>query len=47
MGMESSVRRGADLDAIYHQFDSFKDFFRTLRNEGVKAAFKKRRDLFG
>ena len=47
MGMEASVRRGADLDAIYHQFDSFKDFFRTLRKEGVKAAFKKRRDLFG
>ena len=47
MGMEPSVRRGADLDAIYHQFDSFKDFFRTLRSEGVKAAFKKRRDLFG
>lgn len=47
MGMESSVRRGADLDAIYHQFDSFKDFFRTLRKEGVKAAFKKRRELFG
>ena len=47
MGMEPSVRRGADLDAIYHQFDSFKDFFRTLRKEGVKAAFKKRRDLFG
>jgi enoyl-CoA hydratase len=47
MGMEASVRRGADLDAIYHQFDSFKDFFKTLRKEGVKAAFKKRRDLFG
>ncbi len=47
MGMEPSVRRGADLDAIYHQFDSFKDFFRTLRNEGVKAAFKQRRDRFG
>jgi enoyl-CoA hydratase len=47
MGMEPSVRRGADLDAIYHQFDSFKDFFRTLRKEGVKAAFKKRRDLYG
>ena len=47
MGMESSVRRGGDLDAIYHQFDSFKDFFQTLRKEGVKAAFKKRRDLFG
>ena len=24
-----------------------KDFFRTLRKEGVKAAFKKRRDLYG
>lgn len=47
MGMEPSVRRGADLDAIYHQFDSFKDFFRTLRKEGVKAAFKKRRELYG
>lgn len=47
MGMEPSVRRGADLDAIYHQFESFKDFFRTLRQHGVRAAFKKRRDLFG
>jgi enoyl-CoA hydratase len=47
MGMEPSIRRGADLDAIYHQFDSFKDFFRTLRKHGVKAAFKKRRDLYG
>lgn len=47
MGMEPSVRRGADLDAIYHQFESFKDFFRTLRKDGVKAAFKKRRERFG
>ncbi len=47
MGMEPSVRRGADLDAIYHQFDSFKDFFQTLRKQGVKAAFKKRRELYG
>jgi len=47
MGLESSVRRGADLDAIYHQFDSFKDFFRTLKKEGVKAAFKRRRDIYG
>lgn len=47
MGMEPSVRRGADLDAIYHQFDSFKDFFRTLKTDGVKAAFKQRRDRFG
>jgi enoyl-CoA hydratase len=47
MSMESSVRRGADLDAIYHQFDSFKDFFSTLKKDGVKAAFKRRRDLYG
>ncbi|MEK9928692.1 MAG: enoyl-CoA hydratase/isomerase family protein [Halieaceae bacterium] len=47
MSMESSVRRGADLDAIYHQFDSFKDFFNTLKKDGVKAAFKRRRDLYG
>jgi enoyl-CoA hydratase len=47
MGMESSVRRGADLDAVYHQFDSFKDFFSTLKKDGVKAAFKRRRDLYG
>ena len=47
MGMVPSVRRGADLDAIYHQFESFKDFFRTLRKDGVKAAFKKRRERFG
>lgn len=47
MGMEPSVRRGADLDAIYHQFESFKDFFHTLRKDGVKAAFKKRRERFG
>ena len=47
MGMEPSIRRGADLDAIYHQFDSFRDFFQTLRKDGVKAAFKRRRDLYG
>ena len=47
MGMEGSVRRGADLDAIYHQYDSFQDFFQTVRQQGVKAAFKKRRDLYG
>jgi len=47
MSMESSVRRGADLDAIYHQFDSFKDFFNMLKKDGVKAAFKRRRDLYG
>ena len=47
MGMEGSMRRGADLDAIYHQYDSFQDFFQTVRQQGVKAAFKKRRDLYG
>ena len=47
MGMESSIRRGADLDAVYHQFDSFRDFFKTLKNHGVKAAFKKRKELYG
>ena len=47
MRMEGSVRRGADLDAIYHQYDSFQDFFQTVRQQGVKAPFKKRRDLYG
>jgi enoyl-CoA hydratase/carnithine racemase len=47
MGMESSIRRGADLDAVYHQFDSFRDFFETSKKHGVKAAFKKRKELYG
>ncbi len=47
MGMEASIRTGADLDAVYHQSDSFKDFFMTLRKEGVRAAFKKRKELYG
>ena len=47
MGMESSIRTGADLDAIYHQSASFGDFFKTLKKHGVKAAFKKRADLYG
>lgn len=47
MGMEASIRRGADLDAVYHQFDSFRDFFETSKVHGVKAAFKKRKELYG
>ena len=47
MGMESSMRTGADLDAVYHQSASFGDFFKTLKTHGVKAAFKKRADLYG
>ncbi len=47
MGMESSIRTGADLDAVYHQSASFGDFFKTLKTYGVKAAFKKRADLYG
>ena len=47
MGMESSIRTGADLDAVYHQSASFRDFFMRLKKEGVKAAFKKRKELYG
>lgn len=47
MGMESSIRTGADLDAVYHQADSFRDFFMRLKKEGVKAAFRRRKELYG
>ena len=46
MGMQQSIRTGADIDAIYHQNRSYTDFFKTVEEEGVKAAFAKRARLY-
>ena len=47
MGIQESIRTGADLDAIYHQNPSYIDFFQTLQKDGAKAAFAKRKKLYG
>ncbi|MEZ5554268.1 enoyl-CoA hydratase/isomerase family protein [Haliea sp.] len=46
MGMQQSIRTGADIDAIYHQNRSYTDFFKTLEEEGVREAFAKRARLY-
>lgn len=46
MGMQQSIRTGADIDAIYHQNRSYTDFFKTLEEEGAKEAFAKRARLY-
>ena len=47
MGAYESSLRGVDLDVVFHQSDTFKEFFNVLREKGTKAAFKHRKDRFG
>lgn len=47
MGLSASCASGADFDAMLHQGESFKTFFRTLQAEGMKAALAERAKRFG
>ena len=47
MGFEASARRAADLDAVFHQSPTFKDFFKTVKEKGMKVALEIRQKRFG
>ena len=46
MGAYESSVRGVDLDVVFHQSETFKEFFNVLREKGTKAAFKHREERF-
>lgn len=47
MGLATSSRQAADLDALFHQSPTFKAFFDLVREQGMKAALKERARRFG
>lgn len=47
MGLFASGAAAADLDAIFHQSESFVSFFSTVASEGVQAALAERKRRFG
>jgi enoyl-CoA hydratase len=47
MGFEASARRAADLDAVFHQSPTFKEFFNTVKEKGMKVALEIRQKRFG
>ena len=47
MGVVKSTRQASDLDADFHQSPTFLNFFRTVREKGMKAALAERKKLFG
>ncbi|EAQ02116.1 EchA2 [Pseudooceanicola batsensis HTCC2597] len=47
MGLETSSRQAADLDAVFHQSPTFNAFFKLVGEKGMKAALDERRRLFG
>lgn len=47
MGLLQSCATTVDLDAVFHQSASFKDFFRRVHDEGMKAALAARQAEFG
>lgn len=47
MGMATSARQAADLDAVFHQSPTFRGFFDTVREKGMKAALTERKKRFG
>jgi enoyl-CoA hydratase len=42
MGVRTMVDEGAEFDAIYHQLSVVKEFSKTAREKGVKAALEAR-----
>lgn len=47
MGLFASGEQTADLDAVFHQSESFVSFFATVAERGVEAALAERRKRFG
>ncbi len=47
MGMFTSGAQAAELDAVFHQSETFVSFFRTVAREGVQAALAERQKRFG
>ena len=47
MGMATSSYQAADLDAVFHQSPTFNAFFKTVREQGMKAALMARKRQFG
>lgn len=47
MGVVRSTQQASDLDADFHQSPTFLNFFKTVREKGMKAALAERKRLFG
>ena len=47
MGLFASGDHAAELDAVFHQSESFVSFFAKAAEEGVQAALAERRQRFG
>ena len=47
MDLKKSTRQASDLDAEFHQSPVFLEFFRLVREKGMKAALAERNRLFG
>lgn len=47
MGLFASCASTADFDAFFHQSESFKNFFRLVQQQGMKAALKDRATRYG
>ena len=43
----ASGDQAAELDAVFHQSDSFVNFFAKVAEDGVQAALAQRRKQFG
>ncbi|MDX2275984.1 MAG: enoyl-CoA hydratase/isomerase family protein [Hyphomonadaceae bacterium] len=47
MGLFASCASTAEFDAVFHQSESFKNFFRLVQEQGMKAALADRAARFG
>ena len=47
MGLLASTYSTADLDTFFHQSDSYVDFFKIVREQGMHAALEQRAKKFG
>jgi len=47
MGLFASCASTADFDAFFHQSESFKNFFKLVQEQGMKAALKDRAGRYG
>lgn len=47
MGVDEATAMASQLDAEFHQSPVFLEFFRLVREDGMKAALERRKELFG
>jgi enoyl-CoA hydratase len=47
MGLPTAVMQGADFDAIYHQTEAPREFWRLVKEKGLKVALEWRDSPFG